>query len=255
MSQKKWKKRLAMWLYQRRDLQRARFIHATSTMEADAIDRMGFSRACPVIPNGTEFPDPMQPRTERATKTALFLSRIHPKKGLENLVRAWSEIRPPDWICRVVGPDPDGHWKSIEDLIRALKLESSFEYLPPVDGPAKWSMFAEADLFVLPSFSENFGLAIAEALACSLPVVTTKGTPWREIEEHRCGWWIEPNLSALEAALRSAFQTSHSQRLEMGARGRRLAEDRYSWKAVAQALATLYRSVVDDRRIAHSSSC
>jgi glycosyltransferase involved in cell wall biosynthesis len=98
---------------------------------------------------------------------------------------------------------------------------------------------------VLPSFSENFGLVVAEALACEVPVITTKGLPWREIQEQECGWWIDTGLEPLVKALRSAFELSDQQRAAKGARGRKLIAKNYTWESAARKVDDVYRWLID----------
>src|SRR5208282_2025230 len=124
-------------------------------------------------------------------RTVLFLSRIHPKKGLLDLVEAWAGIQRPEaggqwsavggqpkWRVVVAGGDENGHLAEVKAEIRKQKLESSFEFIGEVADEMKWDLYQSADLFVLPTKSENFGIVIAEALACGVPVITTRGTPW-----------------------------------------------------------------------------
>jgi glycosyltransferase involved in cell wall biosynthesis len=239
---KGWKKRVAWWLYQKRDLQSARVLHATSRSEADGFRAAGLKQPIAVIPNGVDLPDwrePSRPRPD--VRTVLFLSRIHPKKGLLNLVEAWGRLNPKGWQVVIAGGDEAGHRAEVEGAIRAHKLEASFHFTGPVDGGERWSLFRQADLFVLPSFSENFGIAVAEALACGVPVVTTQGAPWEDLITHQCGWWPAVGSGPLGEALRAALSQTDEQRREMGRRGRQLVEAKYSWPGVAAQTISAYR--------------
>jgi len=115
-----------------------------------------------------------------------------------------------------------------------------------VDGDAKWNLLNSADVFVLPSHTENFGIVVAEALACEVPVITTKSTPWQELEEHNCGWWIEDTLPALTEAMETTLAMSREELAILGRRGKALVEDRYTWKSVAKKMRGVYSSVLDD---------
>jgi glycosyltransferase involved in cell wall biosynthesis len=184
LRQKAWKKKLAMLLYQRRDLQRTMCFHATAEQEALNIRAQGLKQPICVIPNGVDLPEnmPQRSQTRKRMKTALFLSRLHPGKGLLDLVQAWARTRPSGWRMRIVGPDVCGHKAEVQAEIERLGLRDVFEFIGELDDEAKWPEYVDADLFVHPSHSENFGISIAEALAAGVPVITTKGTPWQELQ-------------------------------------------------------------------------
>src|SRR5207247_454433 len=110
-------------------------------------------------------------------RTALFIGRMHRVKGLMNLVAAWSEVRPKGWRMMIAGSDEDGYRGELEKAVARHGLVRAIEFVGPAEGEHKQALYRNADLFVLPSYSENFGMAIAEALANELPVVTTRGTP------------------------------------------------------------------------------
>ena len=245
LQHKAWKKGLAWRLYQKRDLVDATAFHATSDDEAACLRRLGLSQPIAVVPNGIEVP-PQVSRTSAPAgpRVLLFLSRVHPNKGLLNLARAWAEVRPNDWRCVIAGPDEDGHRAEVERAVRDAGVESEFSFAGLVQEAQKWDLFARADLFVLPSFSENFGLVVGEALAAGVPVITTRGTPWRELVTQRCGWWVDIGVEPLAAALREAVSCSDAERAEMGRRGRRLVEEKYAWPAVAQQMKALYEWVL-----------
>jgi glycosyltransferase involved in cell wall biosynthesis len=245
----KWKKRLAWIAYQKSDLRRARVLHATSENEAKDFRARGLSQPIAIVPNGVDVPaDSREPITNnRELKTVLFLSRLHPMKGLKDLVRAWAQVRPPRWRVILAGPDEDGHRSEIEALIASLNLQSDFEFAGSVDDEMKWKLLAGADLFVLPSYSESFGLAIAEALAAGVPVITTKATPWRELESHRCGWWIDNGVEPLANSLAEASSSSAAELHEMGKRGRKLIEQNYSYSQVALEMKALCGWLLNQR--------
>jgi glycosyltransferase involved in cell wall biosynthesis len=145
---------------------------------------------------------------------------------------------------KIAGPDDGGHLDSVMSLIQELGVSSCVEYVGVVDGAEKSALYRGADLFVLPTFSENFGLVIAEALSYGVPVITTRGTPWSALEEFACGWWVDIGVSPLISAIRAAVQLSDRERQAMGVRGRRYVE-RYSWDGVAKQMACLYTWVVE----------
>lgn len=243
------KKRVAWHLYQRSALQQAAQIHVTSAMEKQHVEALGLALPISVVPNGVVVPDTWpaaMPRDGR--RRALFLSRLHPKKGVPLLLRAWAELAPVGWELVLAGPDDGGHTGEVRRLIGQLGLSKHVSLIGPVDDTEKWAWYQGSDLFILPTHSENFGVVVSEALLAGTPVVTTMGAPWRELQTHRCGWWVEPTEPAITNALRQALACSDDQRSAMGTRGRALVESRYAWPAIAEALYEVYE------RLASSST-
>ncbi|MFL5616087.1 MAG: glycosyltransferase [Gemmatimonadaceae bacterium] len=241
------KKRIAWAFYQRRDLETASLIHVTSHQEADEVRAVGLTAPIAIIANGVNVPRHVEPRIRTDDRrTALFLSRIHPKKGILNLIRAWSLVRPPNWKLTIAGPDDKGHSAEVKELATQEGIAEDVQFTGSVEDADKWRVYADADLFVLPTFSENFGLVIAEALGSGLPVITTTGTPWSALAADRCGWWIEPAVEPLAAALQSATSMSDQERAQMGARGRALVQDQYSWQKAAREMFEAYRWLLGD---------
>jgi glycosyltransferase involved in cell wall biosynthesis len=147
-----------------------------------------------------------------------------------------------------VGPDEGGHLAEVMTAVRDCGLEKQILYQGEIwDEAEKRECYGSADLFVLPTYSENFGLVIAEAMSCGLPVITTRATPWEELETHRCGWWIEtgeePLVHALEAALSCPGETLR----EMGLRGRNLIQTKYSWETPGREMAEVYEWLMGRR--------
>lgn len=243
LAHRKWKKRLAWWAYQRADLRAATVIHVTSPMEAREVRAAGLTNPLAVIPLGVDVPADLPCRSDPADgrRVALFLSRVHPKKGLLTLVAAWKAVRPVGWRVVIAGPDEGGHRADVERAVGEAGLTAEFEFVGELHGPAKWQAYRTADLFVLPSFSENFGLVIGEALAGETPVLTTTATPWEELPAAGCGWCVPPTLEAVTDALRDATSRAEPELREMGRRGRRLVRERYTWHRVGTELAALYR--------------
>ncbi len=225
-------------------MESAAVLHATADEEADNLRTLGLMNPIAVIPNGVDLPELHRMDGRDGIRTALFLSRIHPVKGLLNLVRAWAVLKPSGWRVVVAGPDQGGHETKVKAAVREAHLEDQFEFLGPLYEEAKWHLYREADLFVLPTFSENFGIVIAEALAAGLPVITTRGAPWRELETCRCGWWINTGVEPLAVALKHAMKLSDRERAEMGLRGRRLMEEKYSWPRIAGEMIDVYKWVL-----------
>lgn len=287
-----WKKRLVAWL-DRALLRRANMIHATSKMEAAWVERFLGSRRggarVVVIPHGVETmarPESgaaTQRRGQAMARTVLYLGRLHPLKGLDMLVEAWGRLRPQSgrneegnedgqpsngWRLVIAGPDEQGTRAALERQARELGVMESIAFIGPVAGAEKERLLGEADLLVLPSRSENFGLVVAEALAAGVPAIATKAAPWGELNcdhavvamarekgegDHgviamakgkegggRCGWWVDPAMEALKEALAEAMSLSDDERRAMGEHGRRLVESKYRWDSVAERMLHAY---------------
>jgi glycosyltransferase involved in cell wall biosynthesis len=235
------KKRLFWALAQRRALTRAAFLHATAESEYLEIRSRRLDNPVAVIPNGIEIPKVQRRRGPARERTVLTLGRLHPKKNLEALLVAWSrvEARFPDWRLRIVGPDEGGYRTTLLSLSAKLQLQRvSIE--EPLYGAEKLAAYASADLFVLCSLNENFGMTVAEALAAGTPVLVTKGSPWAEVERARSGWWVDQSLDGLAAGLERALQAPAEHLEPMGARGRAWMQAEFSWAAVARDMLSVY---------------
>ena len=244
LNHRAWKKRIASWLYQRKDLRTARVLHATASPEAESLRRLGLRQPIAVIPNGVDLPPfPQRSQVPASPRVALFLGRIHPVKGLLELVDAWRITRPVGWTMIIAGPDEGGHRAVVEERIRRAGVESDFQFVGAVDGDDKTALYQRADLFILPSFTENFGVVVAEALAAGVPVITTKGTPWEGLKTHRCGWWVDLGVEPLVFAIREATKLPDEERTAMGGRGRRYAEH-FAWPKIAEQMLGVYRWVL-----------
>ena len=228
------RKRLALTLGFRRVLRAVTAFHATCAEEAAEIRALGLRQPIHVVPNGVLIPPPSYPGFPEGPRTLLFMSRIHPKKGLPQLLRAFAPLAAhrPHWRLVVAGPDEDGHANEVAALANELGVTLTFP--GPLSGPAKAQALAEADIFVLPTHHENFGIVVAEALAAGTPVLTTTGTPWEKLEQHGAGWWIPLETDALAATLATATSYSRETLAAMGARGRAWVERDFSWSSVAR---------------------
>lgn len=246
LSQKWLKKKLALVTYQGVDFDHAAAIHCTAESEVSQARKMWPHVPVILSPNAVNVPSKLPFRCLRAdgVRRALFLGRFHYKKGLMNLIGAWAKVRPQGWKVELVGTDNDGYLKAVESRIAELGLKDDFIITGALMDDEKWAAYARADLFVLPTYSENFGIVVAEALWAGVPVITTKGTPWHELEGRGCGWWIDIGVDPLATALKEALSLSDENRKTMGERGRKLVEEKYTWDAVVKAMVKGYEAIL-----------
>lgn len=240
-----WAKKVFWPMFQHRALEAATCFHATAESEYHDIRRLGFRQPVAIIPNGVDIPD-LPPKSPGNSRTLLFLGRIHPKKGLDMLLPAWQAVqdRFPEWRLVVAGSD-HGYYGSSGylDGLRGLALELNlkrFEFVGELNGPRKLLAYQDADLFILPTYSENFGITVAEALAAGTPVIVTKGAPWDGLEIWGAGWWIDIGLDPLVACLENALARPHGELVEMGLRGRDWMESEFSWTHLGQRMVETY---------------
>lgn len=243
--------KLLFWpLVQRPALAPTVCFHATGEAEYDDIRRLGFEQPVAIIPNGIDLP-PVAPRQYGERRTLLFLGRIHPNKGLDMLLPAWARLqdRFPNWDLRIIGNDHgyhgvSGYLEEMKTLAQRLEV-TRVGFEGPHYGGDKLNAFREADLFVLPTYSENFGMTVAESLSQETPVIVTKGAPWQGLVSNRAGWWIDIGLEPLTAALEDALTRTQDQLESMGKRGRVWMRDEFKWTKVAGELSAVYRWLRD----------
>lgn len=241
-----WKKNIVWYAYQHRILQGAALLHATASAEAKHLRALGLDAPIVIAPNGVEVPGARkQEASPEETHQALFLSRVHPKKGLMNLMEAWAQVDPSGWELVIAGPDENDHATEVQARADALGIADKVSFPGSIPDAEKWVLYRNSDLFVLPTFSENFGVVVAEALASGIPAITTTGAPWQVVNDRDCGWWIDIGVDPLVEALRDATSRSDAERLAMGARGRELVQERFTWSAIAETLSAAYRWVLD----------
>ncbi len=241
------KKKVAMMLYQHHAILRANFLHATAKSEMEQFRNLGYQLPTEIIPNGIDlseihFQDKIS--EEKNYRNVLFLSRVHPKKGIELLIEAVHQLRNKNLRIIIAGEGEESYINELIALSKERNIEDQIKFLGGVYGKNKWDLFHQADIFVLPTYSENFGLVVIEALAVGVPVITTTGTPWSELNTHNCGWWIELSVQNLTNALKDALDKSTKELKAMGQRGKQLVENKYDIKAVSNQTFELYHTII-----------
>jgi glycosyltransferase involved in cell wall biosynthesis len=248
----RWKKRFAAMLFENHNLRSASCLHALCGAEARNMRDYGLRNPIAIIPNGVDLeqfnPLPSyEAITEefpvlRGKKRMLFLSRIHPKKGLPHLLKAWQKLGPEfgNWTLLIAGGDQNGHAQEIDSLSKQLRLENAVVFLGPLRGEAKKRALAGSDAFVLPSFSEGFSMAVLEAAAFGLPVLFTPQCNFPELTANGGAIEVQPNEADCLTGLRQMFSLSAGQLKGMGSRGKMLIQRKYTLPACAARMAAVY---------------
>jgi len=240
------KKKIGLLLYQFYDLQNANCLHATSDQEAYNFRRIGLTGPIAIIPNGIDANEFERKRikNKKSKQVVLYLSRIHKIKGIELLLHAWSlvdiKIRN-SWELLIIGiPSSQDYLNLIANMISYLHIEDQVKILAPKFGADKIKAFHNSEIFVLPSYSENFGLAVAEAAASGLPIITTKGTPWSLLESYNAGKWVDISIEHLKQALSELMLLSNTQRNIMGINAKKMILDNFQIDSISHKIQILY---------------
>lgn len=241
-----WTKKLpALLLYQKAAIVNADCIHATAEIEKDNILRLGYNSNVKVVPNGIDVDNILMKDSWNRKKNILFLSRVHVKKGIEFLLEAVAMIKEQinGYIINIAGEGEPEYVNFLKKKAKELGIENMVNFCGGVYGEMKWKLFREADVFILPTYSENFGIVVGEALACGTPVITTKGTPWNELNTNHCGWWTSIGTAATKQAILNFISLSDNELKIMGINGRKLIESKYSTKKIALEMYNLYNQI------------
>ncbi|WP_372922398.1 glycosyltransferase [Roseovarius sp.] len=216
-------------------------LHATATMEAETSSRNFPGVDCALIPNAIDIPETLPSRTWRpgGHLRLAFLSRLHPKKGLDILLPTLAAL-PSHVTLDIYGAGESAYLAELKSQIERQGLERRVRFHGPVSGAAKTAAFTNCDLFVLPTHSENFGIVVAESLAHGTPVVTTVNAPWERIESEGCGCWTEATPEALAEAI---CYLDGADLATMGARGRNWMKRDFSVAGMIQKCTDLYRDL------------
>jgi len=237
-------------------------LQADSDQEAEHFRQVGYHGPVSVIPNGVDITNLCDGEGTEAEvcwpdlkgrQVVVFMSRLSGEKGLDMLVPLWADIvksrRYRDAFLVIAGPDDRGYRKTVEAMIDRYGVGSHILLPGMVQGQKKVALLRRADVFVLPSYSENFGIVVAEALACGTPVITTTGTPWEQLHTVDAGRWVPPTKEDIGRALEEVLRMSQSQRRQMGERGAALIREHYTWHKVARKFLTVCDCVLHGKPI------
>lgn len=229
--------------FERENVAHATAVHATSAIEADELNRLGFTpRRVEIIPNGVELPEdassPVELPIKGSRARVLSLGRISWKKGLSRLIQAMRYL--PDVELVIAGNDDENYQPRLQQLAEECGVADRTIFEGPVLGAKKWSLFRSCDVFAMPSYSENFGIAALEAMACGCAVVMTKEVGLAQSVDRNCAGIIAAGEPvALASAIRQLIENPEL-RKTMGINGAKLASETYSWSAIAANMESLY---------------
>jgi len=247
-----WKKSLYLALVESRNLRLAACLHALSRPEIGHLRHLAPSTPICFVPNGVDlaFFDDLPARAAleqehpelRGKYVLLFFGRVHVKKGLDLLAEALGRVASgyPILHLLVAGKD-DGAWKPFAERIETLGLSERVTYVGHVGGEHARKVWAAADAFILPSYSEGFSMAILEALACSLPCVITTACHFPELADAHGAIVVNPEVNEVAQGLLDLLEMTDEERRWLGQNGRRLVENEYTWDKQADRLASVYR--------------
>lgn len=235
----------ALWLYQKAAVQRADCVQATAESERDNLLKLGYNTNIKVVRLGIDAESIEMKRSWKKSRQILFLSRVHVKKGINFLVEAADVLRNElqGYKILVAGEGDTVYVEAMKRMICDRGLQDIVQLIGGVYGDEKWRLFQTSDFFVLPTHSENFGLAIAESLASGTPVITTVGTPWSDLNSSEAGAWIEIGTEPLVETLRRFLGLSEDELETMGRNGRKLIETKYSAHVMAEQMMEVYKGL------------
>lgn len=239
-----WKKKIALVLFQRIVLLKAPVLQATTMNEASEFRRFGLNNPIAIVPFGIHAA-PIPIVQAESQSRILSLGRFHPVKGLDRLVEAWAKLENefPTWSLDLVGVDESGYLAKLIKLASELKV-TRVSFKSALRGADRDACMAGAEIFVLPTRSENFALTVAESLMMGTPVIATKGAPWSGLVGEGCGWWIDHGVEPLIAALREAMSLTSEQRRTLGMKGREWMLREFTWESVADKILDLYEELI-----------
>jgi glycosyltransferase involved in cell wall biosynthesis len=234
-------------LIERHTLASASAVHVTAKKELEELRCFDFDLpAVWTVPNGVDGPDVCSVKNAEnlpgIKEFVLFLGRINWKKGLDRLIKAWENV--PDATLLIAGNDEESYQSDLERLASKTGVAERIRFVGMVQGDFKWRLFRDAKLFVLPSYSENFGISVLEAMFMGCPVVVTPEVGLAEaIAESEAGLVVAGDPTSLGREI-SELLSDAGRRQKMGVNGRRLASTRYSWRRVAGQMADKYETII-----------
>jgi glycosyltransferase involved in cell wall biosynthesis len=234
------RKIIAWSLYAKRCLDQASLIHVTSSLELEEVKKF-CSRPTILIPLGFNPPPHADQLVDaERQKIVAFLGRIHPIKGIVELLAAWKQCHIEGWTLCIAGPDE-------ANMFAGKTLPPNVKLLGSLNSTQKYEFLAQATVLILPSHSENFGIVVPEALSVGTPVIAAQGTPWGVLSEKKIGWWVPCSVESLTTTLSQVMREPSNKLREMGARAHHFALQEFSWDNIAQRFLAKYQELANGR--------
>lgn len=247
----KMKKDLVFSFYERSNLETSDMLVACAKEEAIVLRNLFPHKNIAIIPNGISddfFNAKVETENLKRKKRMLFLSQIIPVKGIERVIKSINEIGVNnflDWEFIIAGYEDASYKKILEKMITDFDLNDLIKFIGPKLGLDKIKTFDNTDVFLLPSYSENFGIVVAEALSRGIPVLTTKGTPWSELESNNCGFWVDNTTLGIKNGILQILQSSEEELKDMGLKGKKLIGEKYLWSKCSQKTIEMYHWILN----------
>jgi len=244
LSQKKFKKKLALFVYQKYFLKKSTLVHCTSEGEESNIKKINKQIKTVVLRHGLEGTEYKKVKIfNKKRRKMLFFSRIHQKKGISDVIKAWTYLKPKGWELDIIGPAGDNTINVIKKKIIQTKLNRKIFLKKPIFIPReKKELFKQYDVSILYSKNENFGYSILESLKHSLPVITTNNTPWKKIKTYNAGWYINYDFEALIKTLNKVFKIRNKELLLKSKNAFRLSKI-YNWNKIIPEYIKMYKKL------------
>ena len=251
------KKKIALNLYENENLKKCSCLHATSEQEVEDFRQFGLRAPIAYIKNGISeaelsltgngFRFKEKYNIDKNKRVLLYLSRITPKKGLDMLLSALNNLRAlfNNWLLVIAGNDGNKYVKEVFQMIKDFQLQDKVVVIEPQFDQNKLDIFSAADFFILPSYSEGAPMVILDSLSYGVPVITTKSSSWKDLENFSCGYWADINLQSIELALKNMLDLSTDELKMMSRNSKRLIEMKYTWEIIAQDTLCLYNWLLD----------
>lgn len=245
----KWKKRLFGAFLQYPALRLTDMFHATSEKEYEEIRAQGYKQPVAIVPIGMDLPSisgefkVQSSELEKPLKRVVFFGRLHKVKGVDRLLLAWEKVARDGWELVIAGPDC-GMLDALKGIVAERKLPR-VSFVGEINGHAKYEFLSTGDICVLPSNTENFGITVAEALACGTPVIASQGTPWEGLEREKCGRWVPIGVEPMAEALHEMIGMNDGERRKMGERGREWIVRDFSWESIGAKMKAAYEWLLE----------